>query len=49
VILRGVTDVLDETHPSPTTGDIAVWQRETATVMAALLSLTADALPELLK
>jgi len=48
VILRGVTDVLDE-NQSPTTGNLALWQRETAKVMVALLELTSDALPDLLR
>ena len=47
VILRAVTDVLDADHPSPTTGDLAAWQRETDIVMQALLALIVDALPEL--
>ncbi|HEY1815411.1 MAG TPA: 5'-methylthioadenosine/S-adenosylhomocysteine nucleosidase [Kofleriaceae bacterium] len=49
VILRGVTDVLDETHPDPTYGNEAAWQRETATIMAVLLELAGDALPDLLE
>jgi len=47
VILRAVTDVLDADHPSPTTGDLAAWQRETEVVMQTLLALIVDALPEL--
>jgi adenosylhomocysteine nucleosidase len=46
VILRGVTDVLDETQ-SPTTGNLALWQRETAKVMQHLLELVTNALPDL--
>jgi adenosylhomocysteine nucleosidase len=46
VILRGVTDVLDETQ-SPTTGNLALWQAQTAKIMIALLALAADALPDL--
>jgi len=47
IILRAVTDVLDADHPSPTTGDLAAWQRETDVVMQTLIALIADALPEL--
>ena len=49
VILRGVTDVLDENQPSPTTGNLELWQRETAKIMTALLALAGDALPDLLR
>ena len=48
VILRGVTDVLDE-NQSPTTGNLALWQQQTAKVMATLLALAGDALPALLR
>ncbi len=48
VILRGVTDVLDE-NQSPTTGNLALWQRETAKIMVVLLELAGDALPDLLR
>jgi adenosylhomocysteine nucleosidase len=47
IILRAVTDVLDADHPSPTTGDLAAWQRETDVVMQTLIALIADALPDL--
>jgi adenosylhomocysteine nucleosidase len=47
IILRGVTDVLDPEHPSPTTGDLGVWQRETEVVMQTLIALVTDALPDL--
>lgn len=47
IILRAVTDVLDPDHPSPTTGDLAAWQRETDVVMQVLVQLAADALPDL--
>ena len=49
IILRAVTDVLDPDHPSPTTGDLAAWQRETEIVMRALVDLISDALPDLLR
>jgi adenosylhomocysteine nucleosidase len=48
VILRGVTDVLDETQ-SPTTGNLALWQAQTAKVMTTLFALAGDALPSLLR
>jgi adenosylhomocysteine nucleosidase len=47
IILREVTDVLDAEHPSPTTGDLAAWQKQTVIAMATLLDLTAEALPDL--
>ena len=49
IILRAVTDVLDADHPSPTTGDLAAWQKQTAIAMAALLDLISEALPDLVK
>ena len=49
IILRAVTDVLDADHPSPTTGDLAAWQKQTAIAMAALLDLFAAALPDLIR
>jgi len=49
IILRAVTDVLDADHPSPTTGDLAAWQKQTLTAMATLLDLFSDALPDLVK
>ena len=47
IILRAVTDVLDADHPSPTTGDMAAWQRETEIVMQTLVELAGEALPDL--
>lgn len=47
IILRAITDVLDPEHPSPTTGNVDAWKRETEIVMAALLDLAAEALPDL--
>jgi adenosylhomocysteine nucleosidase len=47
IILREVTDVLDADHPSPTTGDLVAWQKQTMIAMATLLDLVADALPDL--
>ena len=47
-ILRGVTDVLDETHASPTTGDLGAWERVLPAIMGNLVALAADALPALL-
>jgi adenosylhomocysteine nucleosidase len=47
IILRAVTDVLDEDHPSPTTGNVGAWEREAEKVMAVLIDLAADALPDL--
>ena len=49
VILRGVTDIVDEAHADPTYNNAALWQQETAKVMATLLALAADALPSLLR
>jgi adenosylhomocysteine nucleosidase len=49
VILRGVTDIVDEANADPTYNNAALWQRETATVMATLLALAADALPSLIR
>ena len=49
VILRGVTDVLDGTHPDPTYGNEAVWQAETRKLMVVLVALAGDALPDLLR
>jgi hypothetical protein len=39
--------VLDADHPSPTTGDIAAWQRETDIAMQTLVELAGEALPDL--
>ena len=49
IILRAVTDVLDADHPSPTTGNLDAWKQETLKLMAVLLDLTAEALPELVR
>jgi adenosylhomocysteine nucleosidase len=49
IILREVTDVLDADHPSPTTGDLAAWQKQTELAMATLLDLVTDALPDLVR
>ena len=49
VILRGVTDVLDEAYADPTYNNVALWQQETVKVMATLLALAADALPARLR
>jgi adenosylhomocysteine nucleosidase len=46
IILRGVTDLVDATGDA-TYGDPQAWVRETATVMAALIALLGDALPDL--
>jgi adenosylhomocysteine nucleosidase len=48
VILRGVTDIVDEANADPTYNNVALWQQETAKVMATLLALAAKALPALL-
>ncbi|HET9987220.1 MAG TPA: 5'-methylthioadenosine/S-adenosylhomocysteine nucleosidase [Kofleriaceae bacterium] len=47
IILREVTDVLDADHPSPTTGDLAAWQKQTVIAMKTLLDLTTEAMPDL--
>jgi adenosylhomocysteine nucleosidase len=49
IILREVTDVLDAEHPSPTTGDLEAWQKQTLIAMATLLDLITDALPDLVR
>ena len=49
VILRAVSDVLDANNPSPTTGNVELWQRESQTLMVALVALAGDALPDLLR
>jgi adenosylhomocysteine nucleosidase len=49
IILREVTDVLDADHPSPTTGDLAAWQKQTLIAMATLLDLAAEAMPDLVR
>jgi len=47
VILRAVSDLVGD-GGSVTYGDVGAWERSTRTVMAALLSLAGEALPELL-
>ena len=47
VILRAVSDLVGE-GGSVTYGDVAAWERSTRTVMAALLTLADQALPDLL-
>jgi len=47
IILRGVTDVVDAVGGDPTYHAPGAWERETATVMASLISLLGEALPDL--
>jgi adenosylhomocysteine nucleosidase len=49
VILRGITDVIDAQGGDPTYGAADAWERASATVMAQLIALFGDALPDLLK
>jgi adenosylhomocysteine nucleosidase len=47
VILRGVTDLVDDAGGDPTYNAVEVWQRASIAVMAALVSLLGEALPDL--
>jgi len=49
VILRGVTDVIDHAGGDPTYNAIEVWQQASIAVMATLISLLGEAMPELLR
>ncbi len=49
IILRGVTDVIDTAGKNPTYNAIDEWQRRSVAVMASLVSLLGEALPDLLK
>ncbi|HEX3479357.1 MAG TPA: 5'-methylthioadenosine/S-adenosylhomocysteine nucleosidase [Kofleriaceae bacterium] len=48
LILRGVTDVIDAAGNDPTYNDLDAWQRASVAVMASLVALLGDALPDLL-
>jgi adenosylhomocysteine nucleosidase len=47
VILRGVTDLVDDAGGDPTYHAVEVWQRASIAVMASLVSLLGEALPDL--
>jgi len=47
IILRGITDVIDDTGHDATYNAIEVWQRESRAAMAKLIALLGEALPEL--
>jgi adenosylhomocysteine nucleosidase len=49
IILRGVTDVIDHAGADPTYGGVEVWQRQSIAVMATLVSLLGEAMPELVR
>jgi len=48
VILRAVSDVVDESG-DVVVGNLAAWQQAADQMMAALLELAADALPDLVR
>jgi adenosylhomocysteine nucleosidase len=47
IILRGVTDLVDAAGGDPTYNAVEVWQRASIAVMATLVSLLGEALPDL--
>jgi adenosylhomocysteine nucleosidase len=47
IILRGVSDVIDANGSDPTYHAIELWQRASAAVMASLVALLGEALPDL--
>ena len=47
LILRGVTDVIDHAGADPTYHAVEVWQQASVAVMATLISLLGEAMPEL--
>ena len=49
IILRGVTDLVDAAGGDPTYDAVEVWQRASIAVMASLVSLLDEALPDLAK
>jgi adenosylhomocysteine nucleosidase len=49
LILRGVTDLVDAAGGDPTYHALDAWERASVAVMAALVSLLGDALPDLMK
>jgi adenosylhomocysteine nucleosidase len=48
LILRGVSDVVDAAGKDPTYNDVGAWERASVAVMASLVALIGDALPDLL-
>lgn len=49
LVLRGVTDLVDAPGGDPTYGDAGAWERASAAVMASLIDLPGEALPELVR
>jgi len=49
IILRGVTDLVDVAGGDPTYNAVELWQRASIAVMASLVSLLGEALPDLAK
>jgi adenosylhomocysteine nucleosidase len=49
IILRGVSDVIDAQGNDPTYHNPGAWERASVAVMASLIALLADALPELMR
>lgn len=49
LILRGVSDLVDPTAGDPTYNAVAVWEHATIGIMASLIALLGDALPELME
>jgi adenosylhomocysteine nucleosidase len=49
LILRGVSDVIDHAGADPTYHAVEVWQQASIAVMATLISLLGEALPELMR
>jgi adenosylhomocysteine nucleosidase len=47
IILRGVTDLIDAAGNNPTYHAVELWQQRSSAVMAALVSLLGEALPDL--
>jgi adenosylhomocysteine nucleosidase len=47
IILRGVTDLVDDTGADPTYHAVEVWQRASIAVMTSLIHLLGEALPDL--
>ena len=49
IILRGVTDVIDAAGHDPTYNAPGAWERASIGVMASLIALLGEALPDLAK
>ncbi len=48
LVLRGVTDLVDAPGGDPTYNNVGAWERASVAVMASLIALLGDALPDLL-